>query len=923
MPRSMLRTPLPRVLTLAVLGLFVASLVSAPAQAKKSKKDEAPPAGAEKKDEDSPYKDWDKTLKDTETQKGLFIVHRKHDSTWFEIAPDQLDKPYLMVSSLSTGLGKGWLLGGMPLDTDLWYFRKAGNKIQITVKNTRFRASDGSPMSHAVKLSYSDSVLTTAKIVSINKDTKNYLLEMNDVLVSDLPGIGIALKQFLGGPASFDKDRSSITHLKTFPKNVEIEVGAMYVAPEARPLETVSDPRYLPLGIHYSLSELPDNNYHARAADDRVGYFLTALKDFSRDSADSFFVRYINRWKLEKQDPGAPLSPPKEPIVFYIDRTIPEEYRGYVRGGLLMWNKAFEKAGFKDAIVAKDAPDDPDFDPEDVRYNTIRWITSTEPSFGAIGPSRVDPRNGHILDADILIEASMVQNVRRGYRNYVNTLSSTTAMGSALPGASPFSWTAGAAGPSSPPPAGSDRPDSRMGPDPMALCSFADGAELGAAVDAALFQATGEMEPGGVVPEEYIGQFLHWVVAHEVGHTLGLRHNFRASAATPYERLNDVSWTRENGLYNSVMEYPSPNISVDRRIQGDYYTNVVGTYDIWAIKYGYTQLDAKTPDDETQALRLIAEQSTKPGHEYGSDDDAFAGPVPIGVDPDVNQFDLGGDPLAYGRDRLTLIRTVRAKIHKNVIAPGESYDRLRNTFESLTAAQGQVLQIVSKQLGGLRTSRSHRGDPGERPAFVAVPAARQREAMTILLDSGFSDAAWAVEPELLNALQPSHWWHWGSNAARAIPLDYPYSDRILDIQSELLERLFHPILLARILETESRTRKAEAYTLAEHMRQMTDAVFSELSPRSGSVGGLTISAMRRNLGRAGLDRLIMVMNYPSFGTPEDARSLARANLVNLEKRMTTALTTRAAGMEETTKAYLEDSRARIRRALDAQAIVLG
>jgi hypothetical protein len=171
--------------------------------------------------------------------------------------------------------------------------------------------------------SYADSVLASAKIISVQKDTNNVLVDLNDIIVSDLPGIGIALKQFLGGPASFDKERSTVARFKTFPKNVEIEVAATYVSGEAKPLDTVSDPRYLPVGLHYSLSELPENDFKPRIADDRVGYFLTVSKDFSRDSADSFFVRFANRWRLEKQDPNARLSPPKEPIVYYLDRAIP------------------------------------------------------------------------------------------------------------------------------------------------------------------------------------------------------------------------------------------------------------------------------------------------------------------------------------------------------------------------------------------------------------------------------------------------------------------------------------------------------------------------------------------------------------------------------------------------------------------------
>src|SRR5262245_14052883 len=193
--RVIAKRPL-KAIAVALSGtLLLAVAGAAPAYAKKKKEAPPPAAGAEKKDKDNPFKDWDETLKDSETMKGFFTFHRKYDTVWMELAPDQLDKPVLMISSLSSGLGKGWLLGGMPLDNDLWTFHRAGNKVQVVVKNTRFKAVDGSPMAQAVSLSYADSVLAATKIVSINKDSKNVLIELNDVLLSDLPGIGIALKQ--------------------------------------------------------------------------------------------------------------------------------------------------------------------------------------------------------------------------------------------------------------------------------------------------------------------------------------------------------------------------------------------------------------------------------------------------------------------------------------------------------------------------------------------------------------------------------------------------------------------------------------------------------------------------------------------------------------------------------------------------------
>ncbi len=337
------------------------------------------------------------------------------------------------------------------------------------------------------------------------------------------------------GQAALDGERSYLETVKAFPRNVNVRAKLTFKPGEPVSLPSVPDGRYIPVSVHYTLAELPEEPMTPRAGDDRVGNFWTVHKDFSRQDS-TFFVRLVNRWRLEPGERVGDLWRPRQPIVYYLDSNIPEVYREPMKAGVEAWNDAFEAAGFVDAIRAEDLPEGAD--PEDIRFATLRWNVSDRPGYGAIGPSTVDPRTGEILDADMLFEANMFL----GFRDAWRTLVDPTSPAEALEGALSFSEADLAAAPG-------------MELEGFASAMAAQGAVLGAAL-----AARGEIDPGDPVPQAYLDQVVTWVTMHEVGHTLGLQHNFRSSASTPLDRLHDRAWAEENGVFSSVMEYPTVNI---------------------------------------------------------------------------------------------------------------------------------------------------------------------------------------------------------------------------------------------------------------------------------------------------------------------------------------------------------------------------
>ncbi len=877
----------------------------------------------EDRGKDVPWKPFNDVTKNAQISTGLFTTYTKRDEFYVGIKPSQFDRDYLLVTQLSQGIGEAGLDGGTSLRSDLVRFHRSGDRVELWVVNPHMAAAPGSPMARTVAYSFGHSVAQSFPIVTI-RDTSEILIDLEQLLLSDWADLAsslqaVANQKRLGGNVSFDRDRSSVQTLRVFPTNLEAEARLTFAPSRNLGLETVPDYRWIPLGVHYSLLELPAQPMHPRYADDRVGYFISAMKDFSRDTADGFFVRYVNRWRLEKKDPAAKVSEPVRPIVYYIDRTVPIEWRPYVQAGILEWNRAFEDAGFKNAIRVLDAPDDSSWSAEDVRWSSVRW-TATNRAVYATGPSNVDPRTGEILNADILISAQWIQAWRGeaaqlgGPQSFVGAVFAQDSLLRRLP--------------------------AERG---ALLCSYSQALGLEGTLLRAALTGNGLITSGAAVPKEYIGSALKELVMHEVGHTLGLRHNFRGSAGISRAQLADRQYTAQYGIGVSVMDYAPPAVSADRAQQGDIYAGTIGSYDRWAIRYGYAPVRVEprapakgdgegsegwTPDVELKALRALAGEASEGDHLYATDEDAGFGS--FGIDPTVSRYDQTDDPLGWAKERVALINSLFDSLDTRIVTSGQGYPRLRAAFTDLLASRWYATLVTAKYVGGATTSRDHRDDPGARPPFVNIPAVKQREALAFIAEAGLGEHAYRFRAALLNQLAPDRWSHWGSNPAAEERIDFPLHEWALAQESGLVSQLLDPAVLSRVRDAELRAADGEAVlTLPEIFQTLTAAIWAEAGFRADGKPSRTArstTSIRRDVQRLWLASLVKLVVNPQPGTPEDARAVARQTLTELQTMIDRALTRPGAGagagaqLDSYTRAHLADSRERIEQALQAQMI---
>jgi hypothetical protein len=862
----------------------------------------APPAGA--------LPPFDTVVKDAKKTDGLIPVWRKDDKVWLELKPEDFGKPFFLSPKISRGIGEGRLFGGSmigrwgPTGTpQIVEFRRVHNQVRLVAVNTDFVAKAGTPEARAVAAGFSPSlVASTAAVSAAHPERKTVLVDANGLFVNDYLGLGMALQRNYRQGYNLDPRHSGIDTVRGKPDEVVFEItnhyyvaslavpqplppGAPAGLPQPSVPESLPDARSMFFGLQYSLTKMPEQPMAARKADARVGYFTTTVSDFTSDLARTPKQRYVNRWRLEKKDPAAALSEPVKPITFWLDKTIPVAYRGAITEGVLEWNKAFERIGFKDAVVVKQQPDDADFDTLDTGVASIRWMTNGQPAFGAIGPSHVDPRSGEILDADIGFESLSARGLRTiksqviGKGFTVDWAGLMQASDAAREGALPL-------------PEGGHVHD--------ASCQHGDFAaeQLSYAMD--ILEARGELDPSSPDAQQFVLDYLKDTTMHEVGHTLGLRHNFRSSRIYTDRQMSDEAFVRAKGLAGSVMEYAPINLSRPGERATFSFQTTLGPYDYWAIEYAYKPID---PKDESTELQRIASRSAEPELAYGTDEDNY-----LGIDPESLHFDLGDDPVAFTKKRLEIGRDLLARQEARVLKPEADYAVLRRSVSYAVRDIGRAVGVLARQIGGVRTLRDHPGTG--RDPLQPVPAAVQREALDVLAKGVFAADSLRISPALQRKLAPNFDERGESLRSMAsVSTDFSFDSFVGQLRKALLAQLMTDGVATRILESAEKLPAGEAFRLSELYGRLSTEIWSELSAK-GDIPG-----PRRELQRDHVNRLAAQMLRPS-SSRADTRSLLRVEAQTLLKRLLAAQG--RAGLSAESRAHLADSTETLSQALGAK-----
>ncbi|MDR2173562.1 MAG: zinc-dependent metalloprotease [Burkholderiales bacterium] len=873
-----------------------------------AKKPEAKPSGKE-----PPF---DKVIEGATTLDGFLKLYQKEDKVWVELMPEDFDRLFYLKTNLDRGIGEKRFFGGMmtyPAGVQgVVQFRKVGRMVQMIEKNTVYTATPGTPEARAVARSFSDSLLASAPFASqAHPERGSILVEANALFVNDMPAAAHALEQSYRQSYAFDARHSHLADVKASDELLTFDVNAHYrlsriamppmghPAPErALPLpgsaptlpSVLPDVRSLFLGFHYSLAPLPEEPMRSRLADERVGFFLTEKLDFTDNDERLPIVRVIHRWRFEKKNPDAALSEPVTPVTYWLDRTIPQRYREPIREGVLEWNKAFERIGFKDAIRVEIEPDDVAFSTSDLRKPSIRWLTTAKTAFGGIGPSVVDPRTGEILDADIGIDASQVRAVASIFSEAIDGAQENEGVAGTILG--------------------------KAGEKPSEHACMAGAAAMQEAqFGMSLLALRGDVVPEDEATQRFVFDYLKNITMHEVGHTLGLRHNFLASTAYSESQLADKVFTEKHGLGGSVMEYLPWNLALSGQPQGSYQMTTLGPYDYWAIEYGYS---VWTESEEDAALARIAQRGIDdPKLAYATDEDAALS----ALDPEANTNDLGSDPLAYAQKRIMLSKELWTRSEEMTLPEGTRYALLRRNFTRGMRGAEQAVTFASRYVGGAHLRVARAGDAVD--PLMPVTAARQRQALQFLAQEVLSAGSIAFSPVFLRHLAASAFDRQNAKTlgAPAVTTDVAVDQMVLSLHKKALVPLMSERTAQRMLNNVAKSAAGDdVLTLGELHTTLRKAIWSELK------NGGDISLVRRNLQREHARQMAASLLMVSPTYPADARALLRMEAEQLKtdigKRQAQERTqTRKKGKATPEAiAHLEEMRVLLTQALQAPMV---
>jgi hypothetical protein len=440
------------------------------------------------------------------------------------------------------------------------------------------------------------------------------------------------------------------------------------------------------------------------------------------------------------------------------------------------------------------------------------------------------------------------------------------------------------------------------------LCMYGDAATGEAVFGLSLLEARGELDAESEEVDRFVAAYLKDTLMHEVGHTLGLRHNFRASTIYTEAQLADPEFTRENGISGSVMEYNPWNIALRGARQGNYQMASLGPYDYWAIEYGYREL---APEDEAKALAAIAARSHEPKLAYATDEDASF----VSLDPQINQLDLGREPLAYAQKRFALVRELWERTEGRTMKTGESYSLLRRNFSRGLSEAGQGALYAAKYIGGLTTLRDRAGSG--RDPLTPVPVDKQREALHLIATQVFSVDSFRFSPGFLRRMSVSAFdIDDAVELGRSVPsVDIAIDQQVLAMQRSVLAQLLGETVAQRLVNNEAKVDDpTQALRLSELYATLHGAVWSELAGTKPQ----DVPLMRRNLQREYVLRLANVLVRPAGSLPADARSLLRADAVKLRAEIVKVKDRKELSAEA--RAHLAESLALLDEALKAPLV---